>query len=128
LTTSAISIQKITQISIPVTDVKKSVDFYEKTLGLPVLYSEANMALLECSGIRLLLSLPETPMFDHPSSTVYFQVEDLEGSYQKMTSNGVDFMSKPHKIAEFNGYAVWMAFFYDPDRNIHALTSEIALS
>jgi catechol 2,3-dioxygenase-like lactoylglutathione lyase family enzyme len=128
LTTSAISIQKITQISIPVTDVKKSVDFYQKTLGLAVLYSEANMALLECSGIRLLLSLPETPAFDHPSSTVYFQVEDLEDSYQKMAGNGVDFMSKPHKIAEFNGYAVWMAFFYDPDRNVHALTSEIALS
>ncbi len=127
MTTSAITIQKITQISIPVTEVGRSVDFYEKTLGLPVLYSQANMALLECSGIRLLLSLPETPAFDHPSSTVYFQVEDIEGSYQKMASSGVDFMSKPHKVAEFNGYAVWMAFFYDPDRNIHALTSEVAL-
>jgi len=128
LTASAISIQKIAQLSIPVADVKRAVDFYEKTLGLTVLYSAANMALLDCSGIRLLLSLPETPAFDHPSSTVYFQVEDLEEACRKMESNGVSFMSKPHKIAEFNGYAVWMAFFYDPDRNIHALTSEVALS
>jgi catechol 2,3-dioxygenase-like lactoylglutathione lyase family enzyme len=123
-----VSIQGITQISIPVHDVDSAVRFYNETLGLPLLYAQTNMALLDCSGIRLLLSIPEKPEFDHPGSTIYFRVEDIQVSYQSLLNAGVEFAGKPHKIAEFNGMAVWMAFFYDPDRNQHALTSEVPIS
>jgi hypothetical protein len=85
------------------------------------------MALLDCGGIRLLLSVPEQPQFDHPSSTVYFQVADIRGSHDHPASQEVEFLGAPHKAAEFGGMAVWMAFFYDPDRNMHALTSEIPI-
>jgi methylmalonyl-CoA/ethylmalonyl-CoA epimerase len=79
-------------------------------------------------GIRLLLGIPEKPEFDHPSSIVYFRVENIEQTYESLLARGVNFDSKPHKVAEFNGFAVWMAFFRDPDRNVHALTSEVPVA
>jgi hypothetical protein len=36
------------------------------------------------------------------------------------------FIKKPHLIAEMNGIQTWMAFFQDPDLNVHAVTSEIS--
>jgi methylmalonyl-CoA/ethylmalonyl-CoA epimerase len=125
LTNSLLSIQGITQLSIRVHDVAAAVTFYNETLGLPLLFSQSNMALLDCNGIRLLLSVPEKPEYDHPSSIVYFKVEDIQEAHQQLSGAEVDFISKPHKVAEFNGFAVWMAFFRDPDHNIHALTSEV---
>lgn len=125
---SSVNIQGIAQLSIRARDIAKSVRFYNVTLGLPLLFSQANMALLDCQGIRLLLSIPEKPEFDHPGSTVYFKVPDIEEAHQSLVASDVEFMGKPHKVAEFNGYAVWMAFFYDPDRNLHALTSEVPVS
>lgn len=127
MTESSVSILKITQLSIRVSDVERAAGFYSLTLGLPLLFSQSNMALLDCAGTRLLLSVPETAQFDHPSSTVYFQVADLDSTYRKLLENNVEFLSKPHKVAEFGGMAIWMAFFYDPDRNVHALTSEVPI-
>ncbi|MCD9022189.1 VOC family protein [Cohnella silvisoli] len=128
MSNTPVSIQGITQLSIRVHDVAASVSFYNETLGLPLLFSQSNMALLDCNGIRLLLSIPEKPEFDHPSSIVYFRVENIEQAHQSLLASGVDFVSPPHKIAEFNGFTVWMAFFYDPDRNVHALTSEVPVA
>jgi methylmalonyl-CoA/ethylmalonyl-CoA epimerase len=128
LSIAPVSIKGITQLSIRVHDVATAVQFYNETLGLPLLFSQPNMALLDCNGIRLLLSIPEKPENDHPSSVVYFQVENIQEAYESLLANGVEFDIKPHKIAEFNGYAVWMAFFQDPDHNVHALTSEVPLS
>lgn len=124
---SVISVRKINQVSIRVTDVERSAAFYTRNLGLPLLFAQSNMALLDCGGVRLLLGLAESAQFDHPSSTVYFQVEDLHDAHRRLEAEGVEFMGKPHKVAEFGGFAVWMAFFYDPDRNLHALTSEVPI-
>jgi methylmalonyl-CoA/ethylmalonyl-CoA epimerase len=125
---ASVSIKGITQVSISVQDVATAISFYNGTLGLPLLFSQSNMALLDCNGIRLILGIPEKPEYDHPSSIVYFQVDNIQEAYESLSANGVEFVGKPHKIAEFNGFAVWNAFFQDPDRNVHALTSEVPLN
>jgi methylmalonyl-CoA/ethylmalonyl-CoA epimerase len=127
LSMAPVSIKGITQLSIRVQDVATAIKFYNESLGLPLLYSESTMALLDCNGIRLLLGIPEKPEYDHPSSIVYFQVENIQEAYESLSANGVEFTGKPHKIAEFNGFAVWMVFFKDPDHNVHALTCEVPL-
>ncbi|RKP47394.1 VOC family protein [Cohnella endophytica] len=118
----------ISQLSVRVSDVERAVRFYNGVLGLPLLFSQSNMALVDCQGIRLLLGIPEKPEFDHPGSTIYFKVADIEEAYRTLETAKVELAGKPHKVAEFNGYAVWMAFFYDPDRNLHALTSEVPVN
>ena len=119
------SLNQIGQIAIRVHDVDKAVGFYQNSLGMKLLFRVNRMAFFDCGGIRILLSLPETPELDHPSSTIYFKVEDIEGSYGVLKDRGVRFDSDPHKIADMHDHELWMAFFRDVDKNVLALMSEI---
>ncbi|MFD0673332.1 VOC family protein [Cohnella sp. GCM10027633] len=127
MSNNPIAVRGISQVSVPVHDVSAAVSFYRDVLGLPLLFSQSNMALLDAGGIRLLLSIPEKPEFDHPGSTLYFKVDSIEDAYRALVAAEAECVGKPHKVAEFGGFAVWMAFFYDPDRNLHALTSEVPI-
>lgn len=122
-----VDIQKVGQVSIPVHDLSKAVAFYRDTLELPFLFEAPNMAFFECNGLRLLLSIPENDQFDHPSSTIYFQVEDIQKSFETLADRGAKVLGEPHKIAEMDGVETWMAFFQDPDENVHALMSEVSV-
>ncbi|RLQ94065.1 VOC family protein [Falsibacillus albus] len=117
-------INKIGQISIPVQDLKTAVPFYSQTLGLPLLFETDGMAFLECDGVRLLLNIPENEQFDHPSSIVYFHVNDIDEAYRDMKDQGVAFIDEPHLIAKMGSTETWMVFFTDPEGNIHAFMSE----
>ncbi|SEC26711.1 VOC family protein [Paenibacillus sp. GP183] len=128
MSSAPFQIQKIKQLSIPVHELDAAVAFYQENLGLPLLFRVPNMAFLDCDGIRILLSVPETEKLDHPSSIVYFQVEDIDASYQALLARDVHFIGKPHKIAEMNQIETWMVFFKDPDENVHALTAEKPVS
>ena len=119
------SLNQIGQIAIRVHDVDKAVDFYQTSLGMKLLFRVTHMAFFDCGGIRIMLSLPETPEFDHPSSTIYFKVEDIQDTYGILKDRGVPFDSEPHKIADMPDHELWMAFFRDVDKNVLALMSEI---
>lgn len=118
-------IKRVGQVSIPVHNIEKSVTFYKEKLGLLVLYEGENMALLECSGLRLILSLPEKAEFDHPSSIIYFEVQDIQMAYERLLEKGIAFTQKPHCIAKMENIETWMAFFRDPDGNTQAIMSEV---
>jgi methylmalonyl-CoA/ethylmalonyl-CoA epimerase len=127
MSNSPLQIERIYQVSVPVKDIAQAVTFYNEMLELPLLFQQSNMGILMCGGMHLLLGVPESPEFDHPGSTVYFYVPDIEAAYSKLSSRGVTFRGKPHMVAEMNGVQTWMVFFNDPDGNIQALTSEIRL-
>jgi methylmalonyl-CoA/ethylmalonyl-CoA epimerase len=78
-----------------------------------------------CGDVRLMLSVPERGEHDHPSSTVYFRVDDLDAAYRELKGRGVPFDDDPHLIAKLPDHDLWMAFFRDPDRNLHGLMSEV---
>ncbi len=84
------------------------------------------MAFFDCSGIRLMLALPERPEFDHPSSVIYFQVGDIEAVAETLQVRGVLFDGPPHLIAAMPDHDLWMAFFRDADGNLLALMSEVS--
>lgn len=119
-------IKEIGQVSIPVHNVAEACMFYKEKLGLNILFEQENMALLACGGIRLILSVPERAEFDHPSSIIYFNVDDIEDAYATLLGNGVAFTQKPHCVAKMDDNETWIAFFRDPDGNTQALMSEIA--
>lgn len=122
-----LQINKISQISIRVHDLKVAVPFYQGILGLNLLFQIPNMAFFECGGVQIVLGVPESPQYDHPSSVFYFHVENIEESFEQLVAQNVTVLGKPHKISEMNGVATWMAFFQDPDENVHAITSEVAM-
>jgi len=122
-------IDRIGQIAIVVHDLERAVAFYRDSLGLTLLFQvPPKMAFFDCGGIRLMLSLPEKPEFDHPSSILYFNVADIHETAQRMKRCGVAFEAEPHLVAKLESHDLWLAFFKDPDANFLALMSEVRRS
>jgi methylmalonyl-CoA/ethylmalonyl-CoA epimerase len=120
------SLQRVGQISIRTNDMPAAVAFYRDRLGLEFLFEAGPaLAFFMCGDVRLMLTVPESAEFDHPSSTVYFEVDDLDAAYEELRGRGVPFDDEPHLIAKMPDHELWMAFFRDPDRNLHGLMAEI---
>lgn len=120
-------IQKIGQIAIPIKDVERAIEFYKDVLGLPLLFNTENMAFFECNEQRLLLSLPEKGEFANSSSVIYFQVEDIKKSAERLIEMGVSFIDQPHVVAKMGNTETWMVFFKDTEGNTHALMCEVQI-
>ena len=121
---SRVQLTRISQIAINAKDVSRAEAFYRDTLGLKHLFSPPGMAFFDCGGVRLMLAKPEKPEFDHPSSILYFQVEDIQASHAALESKGVRFEAGPHLVAKLPAADLWMAFFRDSEENLLALASE----
>ena len=115
----------IGQIAVNVHDIAKATAFYRDTLGMKFLFDAGHMAFFDCSGVRLMLSLPDKPEFDHPSSIIYYRVADIQRAYEVLLSRGVRFEEKPILVARLQDHDLWMAAFRDVDDNLLALMSEV---
>ena len=121
----ATAVTAIGQISIRVHNIDRAVAFYRDGVGLEFLFEAGPLAFLKCGDVRLMLTTPESDEFDHPSSTLYFRVDDIHAAREELAARGVPFEDDPHLIARMPDHELWMTFFRDPDRNLHGLMSEI---
>lgn len=120
-------LKRIGQIAINAHDIERATNFYREALGLKHLFSVApKMAFFDCDGLMLMLSLPDKPEFDHPSSIIYFDVNNIHEASDRLESRGVHFEEKPTFVANMGSYDLWMAFFRDSEDNLLALRSQIA--
>jgi predicted enzyme related to lactoylglutathione lyase len=119
-------LERIGQISINVHDVPRAVRFYRDTLELRLLFeAPPKMAFFDSGGVRLMLSLPEKPEFDHPGSVLYFKVPDIQASHRTLKERGVIFEAEPHPVARLETHELWLSFFRDTEGNLLALMSEV---
>ncbi len=119
------SLTQIGQISVNAADIPRAVAFYRDTLGMKFLFQASQMAFFDCNGIRLMLSLPEKPEFNHPGSVIYYKVGDIKQVYEAFLERGVSFISEPHVVANMGSFDIWMAFFRDTEGNTLAITSDV---
>jgi catechol 2,3-dioxygenase-like lactoylglutathione lyase family enzyme len=124
-TNPGIAITQIGQIAINVHDTARAVEFYRDTLGLKLLFTAGNLAFFDCGGVRLMLSTPERPEFDHPASILYFKVDDIQFAFAHLVERKVKTENKPHVIARMPDHDLWLAEFRDSEGNIMALMSEV---
>ncbi|NYF25591.1 VOC family protein [Sporosarcina sp. JAI121] len=115
------------QIGIPVRDIDRAISFYKDLLDLPLLFKTDTMAFFDSDGVRLMLSLPETEQFANASSVLYFQVDDITASYERLAEKEVTFTGEPHLVTKIGSTETWMVFFNDTEGNTHALMSELAV-
>ncbi|AYY25067.1 MULTISPECIES: VOC family protein [Bacillales] len=118
-------IQKIGQIGVPVKDLNRALDFYKEKLGLSLLFNTNSMAFFECNGLRLMLTLPEKEEFALSSSVIYFEVNNIKDTYERLLGKEVTFIDEPHVVAKMGQTETWMVFFQDTEDNTHALLSEV---
>jgi methylmalonyl-CoA/ethylmalonyl-CoA epimerase len=112
------------QISMTAKDVTRATAFYRDRLGVKFLFEFPNLAFFDCGGVRLMISTPEKPEFDHPGSVLYFKVDDIDAAHADLVAKGVEFTDKPHLIAKLPDHELWMAFFKDSEGNTLALMHE----
>ena len=116
----------IEQIAVNAQDIDRAVAFYRDKLGMKLLFSvPPSLAFFDCDGIRLMLSLPPKPEFDHESSIIYFKVEDIQGAYATLTERGVQFEEAPIFVADMGTYDLWLASFRDSENNLLALMAHV---
>jgi methylmalonyl-CoA/ethylmalonyl-CoA epimerase len=125
--TNEFGLSAIAQIAVTVHDIDRAVEFYRDKLGMKLLFTAPpSLAFFDCDGIRLMLSPPPKPEFDHPSSIIYFKVADIQEATRILTERGVQFEEQPVFVANMGTYDLWLASFRDSENNILALMSEVA--
>jgi methylmalonyl-CoA/ethylmalonyl-CoA epimerase len=119
-------IRRVAQVALTARDVDRARDFYRDVLGLQHLFdAPPSMSFFDCGGLRLLLGVPESGEFDHPSSILYLETPDIERSHRTLESRGVAFERAPHAVADLGDRVLWLAFFRDSEGNMLALSSEV---
>lgn len=123
-TAPATPLRRIGQICINVHDLDRAVAFYRDTLGMTFLFQVPKLAFFQCGEVRVMLGLPDTPEFDHPSSIIYFAVDDIESVHAAYQKRGVAFRSEPQLVHKAPDHDLWLADFRDLDGNTLALMCE----
>ena len=121
----AVALSQIGQIAVTVRDLDRAVAFYQSTLGMKLLFRVPNLAFFDCNGVRLMLTIPEKPEFDHPASVIYYKVADLPAAHEALLAREVPFDSPPHLVAKMPDHDLWMAFLRDSEGNLLGLMSEV---
>jgi len=119
------SLGAIGQISVNAHDIDRATAFYRDVLGLPHLFSAGSMAFFDCGGVRLMLGVAESPEYDHPSSILYFRVDDIQTAHAELAGRSVEFVHEPRLVHKADDHDLWMGFFKDSENNVLALMSEV---
>ena len=104
-------------VSVPTTDLDRTVTFYGETLGLPrsVYVPERNFAEFETGTVTLSVVDPQKMGigdFKANANHIALQVDDVHAARATLEERGVTFMGDV-----FDTGVCHMAFFTDPDGN-----------
>ena len=124
--TSNINVEKIGQISIAISDLEKSVQFYQNIIGLELLFEvPSGLAFFDCGGTRLMLTTLQGEEKDHKTSVIYYQVADIHNATELLLAKGVTFERKPQLAAKMEDHDLWIGFIRDPDNNLIGIMAEL---
>ena len=126
--TNTATLGKVQQIALVQHDVERATAFYRDALGLTLQFAMAGMAFLDAGGVRLMLTKPSSPEFDHKNSVLYFEVANCENAYAELTGRGVPFDGPPHLVGKTATHEMWMAFLRDPEGNVLAISEARAIT
>ncbi len=118
-------LSEIGQVAITVEDVERAAGFYRDTLGMQLLFQVPNMAFFQCGSVRLMLGTAEGGAA-HPSTILYYKVDDIQKAHAALVERGVEFEREPALTHRTEDHELWLAFFRDRDGHLLALMSEVA--
>src|SRR5262249_1767409 len=65
------ALTKVAQIAIRVKDINRAATFYGEKLGMKLLLKQSNLAVLDCGGLTIFLTLPENEAEGVHNSVIY---------------------------------------------------------
>jgi len=105
-------IKRINHLTFPVSDLKKTVAFYEKILGLKKTGEWGNYVIFDVGGTELAFETKG-------EQQIYMLVDDVDKEYEDLKKKGVNFVTEP-KDQPWGGRT---AMFADLDGNRFILES-----
>ena len=116
------------QISLPVSDLERSIQFYAEQLGATLVNEVFGLAFFTFGDVTLMLDGSEHSTFEGPSRAgLYFEVADITSSFEALRARGVQFDTPPLMQHREGALERWRAFFKDPDGNPLGLKSEVRI-
>lgn len=113
------------QIALTVSDVPKALAFYRDVLGLRFLFAPSDtLAFLAVGPVRLMLSTPQGAGAVGANSILYFKVDDVAGTYDRVVAAGATAERAPQLAAKLPDHELWIGFVRDPDGNLVGLMEE----
>lgn len=123
-----VKIDCIGQIAIAISDIEKSVAFYQNVLGLTLLFKvEPNLAFFEVNGIRLMLTTLQGSSADHKTSVIYYKVGNIHKTFDLLALSNTEIERPPQLAATMPEHQLWIGFIRDPDKNLIGLMAELPL-
>lgn len=104
-------ILRVWDVTFTVTDLERSVEFYENVLGLQKKYRFSTYAGFDCGGVEIGLLPGREAEARNEAPCVDFLVQDIDEAYRVLCERGVKFLKEPHDT-------LWggrIALFTDPD-------------
>jgi len=114
----------LAQVAVTFRDLPTAIAFYRDVLALPLMFETGGMAFFAMGDVRLMMTEPEDPEFDHPASVLYLKVKHIDATYAGLVARGVAFDEGPHLIGTMGTTEIWMAFFRDSEQHMLAITEE----
>ncbi len=110
---------KLAYVNVFVTDLQRSVAFFESTLGLEVKMQSQDFgyASFATEHVGFALAQTEDKSLTGRHTGVGFAVTDLPSMHEGLVAKGVTFTMQPEK----QPWGGFMAMFQDPDGNIYYL-------
>jgi catechol 2,3-dioxygenase-like lactoylglutathione lyase family enzyme len=86
----------LNQITIPVTDVERSINFYENLGHRLIVKALPRYARFECPEGDATFSIHQVAqMAKEPQVIIYFEVSDLDDTVNKLITRGIRFDEQP---------------------------------
>ena len=116
----------LAQVAVTFHDVPRAMAWYRDVLGLPLVFETNGMAFCAMGDVRLMLTAPEKPEYDHPASVLYFKVANIDEAYAVLGARGAVFEDQPHLVGKMGSTEIWMCFARDPEQHLIGITEERA--
>ncbi len=116
LTIFTMSLHDLAYTILYIDDVERATQFYRDVVGLQIAFSAPGWVQFNTTGAALVLHPRLPAQTDAPrdgqTTHLAFRVDDLDGEYQRLTAQQVQFVAPPAS-ADFGKHAT----FLDPDGN-----------
>lgn len=115
---AALSLNRIGNLILPVSDLGRSVKFYCDTLRIRQVGSvPGDFAFLDAGSLTLALHQSNVSV-PRCNCEVSFQVDDIHATYEELRAKGVAFRVPPRVVTEDADRQLFAADFRDPDGHV----------
>ncbi len=115
---------ELAYVNVYVTVLARSVEFFGKTLGLELQYSDEKFGYASFDGGPVRIGVAQIDPADPQQAGlvgrqtgVGFSVDDVEATHRRLSAQGVAFPMEPQK----QPWGGFMGLFADPDGNVYYL-------